>query len=67
MVPDDLSMVQARDMMVSTTLASERKDYLERALYTKPPSWRVCNIKFRKDGILLPFGTSRKDFDTPNP
>jgi hypothetical protein len=67
MVPDDLSMVQAREVMVSTTLAPERKNYLERALYTRPLPWRVCNTKFRKDGVLLPFGSSRRDFDTPNP
>ena len=66
-VPDDLSALQAQKVMVSTTLAPERKDYVDRALFTQPPPWRVCNVKFRKDGILLPFGCPRRQFDTPNP
>lgn len=66
-VPDGLLMAQAQVIRTSTTLAAERKDYLDRALYTQPLAWRVCTMKFRKDGILLPFGTSRGEFDTPNP
>ncbi|KAI9875688.1 MAG: hypothetical protein M1830_008116 [Pleopsidium flavum] len=66
-VPNGLSMVQAQAIRASTTLAPERKDYVDRALYTQPPAWRVCTMKFRKDGILLPFGSSCKEFDTPNP
>lgn len=66
-VPDGLSMAQAQDVRISTTLAPERKDYLDRALYTQPPAWRVCTMKFRKDGILLPFGLPRSEFNTPNP
>ncbi|KAL9041133.1 MAG: hypothetical protein Q9214_004213 [Letrouitia sp. 1 TL-2023] len=66
-VPDDLSMVQAQAVRASTTLAPKRKDYLDRALVSMPPAWRACVVKFRKDGILLPFGSSRREFDTPNP
>ena len=66
-VPNGLSMAQAQDIRASTTLAAKRKDYVDRALLLKPPTWRVCAMKFRKDGILLPFGSSRKEFDTPNP
>jgi hypothetical protein len=66
-VPDGLSAAQAQVIRASTTLALERKDYFERALLTQPPAWRVCTMKFRKDGILLPFGSSRQELDTPNP
>lgn len=66
-VPDGLSMAQAQAVRGSTTLAPERKDYGDRALLCMPPAWRTCVVKFRKDGILLPFGSSRRDFDTPNP
>ena len=66
-VPDGLSAAQAQAIRLSTTLAPERKDYLERALLTQPPAWRVCTMKFRKDGVLLPFGSSRQEFDSPNP
>lgn len=51
----------------ATTLALERKNYVDRGLFNLPPAWRVGMMKFRKDGILLPFGVPRDDFDTPNP
>ena len=66
-IPDGLSAAQAQVIRLSTTLAPERKDYLERALLSQPPAWRVCTMKFRKDGILLPFGSFRQDHDSPNP
>ena len=66
-VPDSLSMAQAQAIRISTTLAPERKDYLDRALLNQPPAWRACTMKFRKDGVLLPFGSSHEGFDTPNP
>lgn len=66
-VPDGLSASKAQEVMVQTTLSPSRRDYYERAFYTRPPAWRVCATKFRTDGILLPFGQSRKDFNTPNP
>ena len=66
-VPDGLSTTQAQNIRTSTTLAPERRDYVDRALYLQSPSWRVSMMKFRNDGILLPFGASRKEFDTPNP
>ena len=66
-VPEGLSAALAQTIRKSVTLASERRDYVERALYNQPPAWRVCTMKFREDGILLPFGSSRRDFDTPNP
>ena len=66
-VPEGLSAAQAQLIRASTTLAPERKDYLERALLQQPPTWRVCTMKFRKDGILLPFGSSRQEFESPNP
>ncbi len=66
-VPKGLSTAQAQAIRTSITLAPERKDYVDRALYSQPPTWRVCMMKFRQDGILLPFGWSRDEFDTPNP
>ena len=66
-IPDGLSADQAQVVRALTTLAPERKDYVDRAMYNQPPGWRVCKMKFRKEGILLPFGSSRDEFDTPNP
>ncbi|KAH9206685.1 hypothetical protein DL95DRAFT_486583 [Leptodontidium sp. 2 PMI_412] len=66
-VPDGLSSAQAQGIMIATTLPPERRDYVDRAHYTRPPPWRVCTTRFRTDGILLPFGQPRSEFDTPNP
>ncbi|KAL2009206.1 hypothetical protein VTN00DRAFT_7400 [Thermoascus crustaceus] len=66
-VPEGLSVGEAQRIRKSTVLAPHRKDYLERTFYQKKPGWRVCAMKFREYGILLPFGASQKNFDTPNP
>lgn len=66
-VPEGLTGMRAREVMVATTFAPERRDFIDRSFYTKPPYWRVCIKKFREDGVLIPFGSSRDEFDTPNP
>jgi hypothetical protein len=66
-VPVGLLTAQAQRIRVATTLAPERKDFVDRALYNRPPVWRASMMKFRSDGILLPFGASRQDRDTLNP
>ncbi|KIW63760.1 hypothetical protein PV04_08738 [Phialophora macrospora] len=66
-LPEGLSYSKAQKIRRSVTLAPERKDYVDRALYAQPPPWRVSKMKFREDGIILPFGSSRREFDTPNP
>lgn len=66
-VPSGLTMDGALEIRRAITLAPERKDHLERALYLQPLHWRISRMKFRHDGILLPFGSSRSAFVTPNP
>ncbi|KAK7518256.1 uncharacterized protein IWZ02DRAFT_380899 [Phyllosticta citriasiana] len=66
-VPHGLTMEEARRVRRATTMAEERKDYLERALFTQPPGWRTATKQFRSEGILMPFGASLAAFDTPNP
>lgn len=66
-VDERFSAASAQKVRQSVMLAPSRRDYLDRALYTQPPARRVCTMKFREDGILLPFGSSREAFDTPNP
>lgn len=66
-IPIGLSMPQAQRIRTATTLAPDRVDYVDRALYNRPPGWRSSMMKFRTDGILSPFGGSRREFDTPNP
>jgi hypothetical protein len=35
------------------TLAASRQDYIDRAMFQLPPSWRVAKAKFRADGITF--------------
>ena len=65
--PPGLSRLSAQQTMEATTFSPERKDNLERFLYSQPPGWRVGAFKFRKEGILLPFGASKALFTVPNP
>ena len=66
-VPAALTADLASQVRTAVTLAPIRKDYLERALFSKPPAWRMCTLKFRQEGLLLPYGSYRGAFDTPNP
>ncbi|CAG8892542.1 unnamed protein product [Penicillium egyptiacum] len=65
--PSYLSAATAACNRQDVMLASNRKDNLHRFLFAQPRYWRVSTMKFWRDGILLPFGCSRKAFDTPNP
>lgn len=66
-VPEGLSGEEAQKLRRLTTMAPQRRDYVDRALYKMPPAWRAGTMKFREDGLLLPFGVSRRGFSTPNP
>ncbi|QSZ28709.1 hypothetical protein DSL72_003209 [Monilinia vaccinii-corymbosi] len=66
-VPDGLSASKAREVMDQTPFPPTMRDCFDRYLYSRSPAWRVCATKLRTDGMLLPFGQSRKDFNTPNP
>ena len=63
---NDLSMTHAQVVRASTTLASKKKNYVERALFIQSSAWRVCIMKFRENEILLSFESFRKEFDTFN-
>lgn len=46
---------------------SSRADYHDRqSCYLEEPSHRLANLKFRKSGIVLPFGAADGDFNIPN-
>lgn len=65
--PEDLTLEIAQTIRRRVMLAPERVDYLHRALCNQPSAMRVATMTFRKDGILLPHGASRDQFDVPNP
>lgn len=64
---DYIPLDDARRARTATTLAPDAKDYIERQLYTCKAMTRRGLMKFRADGLLLPFGSSIQEFDTPNP
>lgn len=66
-VPDSLTHDRAQQIRTSITMAHERRDHRDRALFTRQPVHRLCAIRFREDGVLLPFGQSRAPFNEPNP
>ncbi|KAF2730472.1 hypothetical protein EJ04DRAFT_586287 [Polyplosphaeria fusca] len=67
-VPEGLTRDRAEAIRQNITMAPDRADYLDRTMYCmKSAGMRTCLMKFREDGVLLPFSASRNDFDTPNP
>ncbi|KEY75023.1 hypothetical protein S7711_01362 [Stachybotrys chartarum IBT 7711] len=66
-IPEGLTMDRARETRAAIMMAESRKDYRARQLVCQSPSHRLALHKFRQDGLLLPFGTPRRDFLEPNP
>lgn len=66
-VPYGLTAERANQIRRAVTLAASRKDYRDRNLLMQPPPRRVAKNRFREDGLLLPFGSPRDDFQIPNP
>lgn len=67
-VPAGLTQQSAKKIREAVMLSPERADYRDRWYYKDAsPSMRLAKRKFRRDGLLLPFGHSRTDFDIPNP
>jgi hypothetical protein len=62
-----VSFSEASALRRSVTMAEHRQDYVDRALFRLPPPWRLAHMRFREDGVLLPFGAARDEFNTPNP
>ncbi|KAI0111207.1 hypothetical protein GGR51DRAFT_569241 [Nemania sp. FL0031] len=66
-ISQGLTKDKAQQVRQSTVSATERIDYVDRALCKMSPSGRMGMAKFREDGILLPFGQIRETFTRPNP
>ncbi|KAJ5583255.1 hypothetical protein N7535_001875 [Penicillium sp. DV-2018c] len=66
-VPNRLSGFTALVARQKVTLNPERSNWVQKTLFAQLPYWRVATMKFRRSGILLPFGCSSGGFDTPNP
>ncbi|KAM0234889.1 hypothetical protein ACHAPO_006253 [Fusarium lateritium] len=66
-VPDGLTTEKANTIRTDVTLAESRVDYRDRSFLFLPHAHRVARQQFREDGLLLPFGTCRSEFQLPNP
>ncbi|KAF2800286.1 hypothetical protein K505DRAFT_382762 [Melanomma pulvis-pyrius CBS 109.77] len=66
-VPSDMSVNEVNIIRLTQMRNPTRTDYRQKAAYNQWPAFRTCNEKFRRECILLPFGTSRKEFTSPNP
>lgn len=64
---ESFSTERATQIRSAVTLAPERIDYRDRHMLGLTPTHRICKQRFREDGLLLPFGASRLDFNIPNP
>ncbi|KAI9679628.1 MAG: hypothetical protein M1829_001590 [Trizodia sp. TS-e1964] len=66
-IPPGLTAERANQIRRAVTLAASRRDYRDRNLILHSASRRIAMNRFREDGILLPFGSPRSDFQEPNP
>lgn len=66
-VPAGLTAEKASKVRTDVTLAPKKADLRELYTFLKTPAHRVGLVKFREDGIVLPFGASRTEFTVPNP
>lgn len=61
--PVSKSEAQRENVMLNHT----RVDYRERMLFQMSPSRRVCSVKMRESGMLLPFGSCLDEYTCSNP
>lgn len=66
-VPDSVTLEKSHEIRCRVTMAPERIDHRDRAMLHWPRALRAVDLRFRQEGILLPFGCSVAAFDTPNP
>ncbi|KAL5091758.1 hypothetical protein Trisim1_002572 [Trichoderma cf. simile WF8] len=66
-IPEGLTAERASCIRTAVTLARSKKDHLDLHLIFQSPFRRVAKQRFRQDGLLLPFGAPRYEFQEPNP
>lgn len=66
-VPPGMTASEAQIIRRRIMLAPERIDYQDKVMFELTKAGRQGETYFREKGILLPYGCSTKDFDTPNP
>ena len=56
-----------REIRRDTMLDPATRDFRDKRNIASSAAQRVCEVRFREDGVLLPYGASRHEFDTANP
>jgi hypothetical protein len=65
-MPEDLGLVEVDILRARAVYHSDRQDYRDQDMYRCRRTLRTSMDRFRQDGILLPYGSSRTAFDTWN-
>lgn len=66
-IPSGLTADKANEIRKAVTLAESRQDYRDRNLLLQSSAHRIAKHRYWDDGLLLPFGAARTDFQEPNP
>jgi hypothetical protein len=67
-VPTGLTRESAQKIRAAVMMSPERADYRDRWYYKDAyPSMHLAKRRFKSDGLLLPFGHPRGEFNVPNP
>ncbi|RWA06465.1 hypothetical protein EKO27_g8646 [Xylaria grammica] len=66
-VPSGMTKETAQGTRQAVVNAPSRVDYVDRAVLVRSPAMGLGMIKYRNDGILVPFGQAREAFVIPNP
>ncbi|KAI0146914.1 hypothetical protein GGR57DRAFT_494186 [Xylariaceae sp. FL1272] len=66
-VPSGLTKEAAHTVRQTVVNAPSRVDFVDRAILKTSPTMAVGMVKYRKDGILVPFGQPRDAFTVPIP
>lgn len=61
------SLTEAKNNRLAATMAPERLDDRDNEFFHQTPSRRLCELRFRENGVLLPFAASPDAFNVPNP
>ncbi|KAI0426602.1 hypothetical protein F5Y09DRAFT_351075 [Xylaria sp. FL1042] len=66
-VPRGMTKEIAQAVRQAVVNAPSRVDYVDRAVMLRSPAAGLGMIKYRDDGVLVPFGQVREAFSIPNP
>lgn len=66
-IPKGLTAKRANAIRQSVTLSRDNQDLNDRTRLYQSGGHRLAHARFREDGLLLPFGARRDEFNQPNP